>query len=296
VVATVFFSILPPTYKGSIKYSVLRHSRVVNVGLKLSAGILSDRGFFAWAARGVRKWKRALFVCGCFLASAALFVFVHSARCLRVRYAICAIYETVFLTWARAFLGSLSFFLMQILFRFVTHAIVSAQGGARGIYRIRLTINPRLLSPVVLSSPVYSFWRNNFVNLSKFALSSLSVLYKRKFCHDKRWRSGGFNNGKSCVSHDCCSVHLQNSPLQTSRCRSEGATWRVNSSCWVHNATEACTVGFLPRNIVKENLIGKFAQIMHFYHWSDNKYKRKKSHKNCGMASQHLLDYIPQQE
>ena len=59
------------------------------------------------------------------------------------------------------------------------------------------------------------------------------------------------------------------------------------------------TVGFLPRNIVasgKEKFIGEFAQIIEVHEFSDNETKRRKSHRNMGIASFRLLHDIQEQE
>ena len=63
--------------------------------------------------------------------------------------------------------------------------------------------------------------------------------------------------------------------------------------------TKSCTIGFLPRNIAKSRqgkFIGKLAQIIELYKYSDSKVKHRKSHQNKGVASFCLLDDIPQQE
>ena len=63
--------------------------------------------------------------------------------------------------------------------------------------------------------------------------------------------------------------------------------------------TESCTFGFLSRNIVKggkDKFIGKFAQIIELYEYSESEAKRIKSHQNKGVASFCLLEDIPQQE
>ena len=46
----------------------------------------------------------------------------------------------------------------------------------------------------------------------------------------------------------------------------------------------------------KEKFIGKFAQIIELYEDSESEVKRRKSHRNKGVASFRLLDDIPQQE
>jgi hypothetical protein len=67
----------------------------------------------------------------------------------------------------------------------------------------------------------------------------------------------------------------------------------------IRDGTETCTVGFLPRNVVKhckEKLLGRFAQIIELYDLSDNAYKRSKSKRNMGIASYRLLLCIQEQE
>ena len=63
--------------------------------------------------------------------------------------------------------------------------------------------------------------------------------------------------------------------------------------------TKSCTIGSLPRNIVKcrkKKFIGKFPQIIEWYKYSESEVKYQKSHWKKGVASFCLLDDIPQQE
>ena len=65
------------------------------------------------------------------------------------------------------------------------------------------------------------------------------------------------------------------------------------------DGTELCTIGFLPRNIVKsgkDRFVGQFAQIIELYEHSDNTTMRRKSNRNKVVASLRLLKYIQEQE
>lgn len=67
----------------------------------------------------------------------------------------------------------------------------------------------------------------------------------------------------------------------------------------IRDGSEACTVGFLPRNLVrssKEKFEGKFAQIIELYESSECAIKRRKSQRNRRMASFRLLSEIPESD
>ena len=112
----------------------------------------------------------------------------------------------------------------------------------------------------------------------------------------------GTSNGRSCVSHDCCGAHVTLDDLIRFRLSVADVDGKIEEAIQViriRDGTESCTIGFLPRNIVKsgkEKFIGKFAQIIELYEDSESEVKRRKSHRNKGVASFRLLDDIPQQE
>ena len=112
----------------------------------------------------------------------------------------------------------------------------------------------------------------------------------------------GTSNGRSCVSHDCCGAHVNLDDLIWFRLSVADVNGKIEEAIQViriQDGTESCTIGFLPRNIVKsgkEKFIGKFAQIIELYEDSESKVKRQKSHRNKGVALFCLLDDIPQQE
>lgn len=66
----------------------------------------------------------------------------------------------------------------------------------------------------------------------------------------------------------------------------------------IWDASERCRIGFLPRECVrmKDKFVGKFAQICELYDDSSNRHRRRRSHRNCGMASATFLDAIPEVE
>ena len=112
----------------------------------------------------------------------------------------------------------------------------------------------------------------------------------------------GTSNGRSCVSHDCCGEHVNLDDLVRFRLSVADVDGKIEEAIHVvriQDGTESCTIGFLPRNIVKsrkDKFIGKFAQIIELYKYSESAVKHQKSHRNKGVASFCLLDDIPQQE
>jgi hypothetical protein len=112
----------------------------------------------------------------------------------------------------------------------------------------------------------------------------------------------GTSNGRSCVSHDCCGEHVNLDDLVRFRLSIADIDGKIEEAIQVvriRDGTESCTIGFLPRNIVKsgkDKFIGKFAQIIELYEDSESEVKRRKSHRNKGVASFRLLEDIPQQE
>jgi len=107
------------------------------------------------------------------------------------------------------------------------------------------------------------------------------------------------NNGRSCTIHDCCGDHLALGDLirfKLDIVSIEGIVEKAIRAIRIVDDTELCTIGFLPRNIVrtsKDKYIGKFAQIIELYDYSDMEAKRRKSHRNLDIASFRLLENIP---
>lgn len=113
----------------------------------------------------------------------------------------------------------------------------------------------------------------------------------------------GTSNGRSCASHECCGAHLVIDDLVRFRLYVADVDGKIEEAVQViriRDGTESCTVGFLPRNIVRSKkaaqFIGKFAQIIELYEESESEVKRRKNHLKKGVASFRLLDDIPQQE
>ena len=117
-------------------------------------------------------------------------------------------------------------------------------------------------------------------------------------------------NGRSCVAHDCCGMHLAVGDLV----RFKREIMRIDYAppgaepnyryetvlkvVVVRDGVESCHVGFLPRHVVARSqevnrLHGKFAQVLELY---DNdeaaNVRKRKSIRNHGMASYHLLDDV----
>jgi hypothetical protein len=110
------------------------------------------------------------------------------------------------------------------------------------------------------------------------------------------------SNGRSCASHECCGKHIFPDDLVRFRLAVANVEGRIEQAIQVvrvRDGSESCTIGFLPRNLVKsdkDKYVGKFAQIIELYENSENEVKRRKSHRNRGAASFRLLDDIQQQE
>ena len=106
------------------------------------------------------------------------------------------------------------------------------------------------------------------------------------------------NNGRTCEAHACCGEHLQPGELicfKFTVVDVDGFTEEAVKAVCERDGTEMCTVGFRPRHIVtsrKDDFVGHFAQIIELYGVSDNEYMRKKSYRNLGIASFHMLDDI----
>lgn len=106
-------------------------------------------------------------------------------------------------------------------------------------------------------------------------------------------------NGRSCESHVCCGEHLSADDLIRFKfcvLEFEYGIEEAVKAVRIRDGTESCVVGFLPRNIVassKNKFLDKFAQVIELYEYSENRTKRRKSHKNLGIASFRLLDDIP---
>jgi hypothetical protein len=81
----------------------------------------------------------------------------------------------------------------------------------------------------------------------------------------------GTSNGRSCVCHDCCGACVNLNYLIRFRLSVADVDGKIEEAIQViriRDGSESCTIGFLPRNIVKsgkENSIGKFAQIIELY-------------------------------
>ena len=114
----------------------------------------------------------------------------------------------------------------------------------------------------------------------------------------------GTTNGRTCESHDCCGKYITADDLVRFKLTVvdiDGTVEEAIKVVRVRDGTESCTVGFLPRNIVKsisskEKFVGQFAQIIELYDQSDNEVMRRKSHRNQGVASFRLLNQIQEQE
>ena len=112
----------------------------------------------------------------------------------------------------------------------------------------------------------------------------------------------GTSNGRSCESHDCCGESISPDDLVRFKLTVVDIDGKIEEAIKVvrvRDGTESCTIGFLPRNIVKsrkEKFVGQFAQIIELYEFSENETMRRKSHRNKGMASFRLLKDIQEQE
>ena len=62
---------------------------------------------------------------------------------------------------------------------------------------------------------------------------------------------------------------------------------------WVSDGIDRCLVGFLARHMIKQaqRLDGRLAQVVEIYKESDSPAKRRKNHRNKGIAEATLIDY-----
>jgi hypothetical protein len=110
----------------------------------------------------------------------------------------------------------------------------------------------------------------------------------------------GDSNGRCCAEHDECGRHLDVGDI----CRLVRTQVRINSEeedaialVKLVDGTEACTVGFVPRAMLKNKLVlrnvEKEVQVMEIYEHSENSTKRRMATRNHGMASVCPLNMIP---
>lgn len=108
------------------------------------------------------------------------------------------------------------------------------------------------------------------------------------------------NNGRSCSLHVCCGDHVRSGDLlRLLKCIVviNGVTEEAIKLVKIINGTDTCTVGFIPREELKNTKIqasiNKFCQVVELYDESESGYKRKLSHRNYGMATAVFLEDIP---
>lgn len=110
------------------------------------------------------------------------------------------------------------------------------------------------------------------------------------------------NNGRSCESHSCCGTQLKPNDVVTFKScvvTVDGLQQQALKDVLVLDGTESCTVGFLSRDVVtrmKDKLVDQFAQVIELYEGHENATMRRKSHRNCGVASYRLFRDIQKQE
>ena len=131
------------------------------------------------------------------------------------------------------------------------------------------------------------------------------------------------SNGRSCCVHECCGssvvpgslvrvrlvrvvgminvlvcvmfVIIIHAPVLGVVSDVDGKSREALACYLIWDGTESCRVGFLPRASVrvKDRFHGKFGQVCELYGDSDNSQRRRKSHRNRGMASCAFIDQIP---
>jgi hypothetical protein len=110
------------------------------------------------------------------------------------------------------------------------------------------------------------------------------------------------SQGRCCVMHSHCGMHV----LEGDVLRLVRVVTQISDDCEPEEAikvvkiidgVEACTVGFIPRAYAKmENIkskIGSFCFVLELYDISTNKYKRRLSKRNYGVASCLFIDELP---
>jgi hypothetical protein len=108
----------------------------------------------------------------------------------------------------------------------------------------------------------------------------------------------GVTNGRVCNQHACCGDQVTKGSLVffkevkvTIGQKREAAVQAI----LVHRGVKSCAVGFIPRIIVatrKRDFIGKTGKITELYDASYSVMKRRKSHRNEGMASFRFVDNL----
>jgi hypothetical protein len=110
----------------------------------------------------------------------------------------------------------------------------------------------------------------------------------------------GDSNGRCCAEHSECGRHLRVGDI----CRLVKTQVRINSEeedaialVKIKDATETCTVGFIPRSMLKNkivlNQVEKEVQVLEIYEQSENTTKQRMAKRNHGMASVCPLSMVP---
>ena len=106
-------------------------------------------------------------------------------------------------------------------------------------------------------------------------------------------------NGRSCYVHDCCGEVVKKGDLiRLKKCivTVNNIPQEAIKCVRVHDGVEPCTIGFIPKVLVKNQaintMLNRFAQIVELYNESESTMKRRKSTMYKGMAKCTLLDHV----
>ena len=110
------------------------------------------------------------------------------------------------------------------------------------------------------------------------------------------------SQGRCCTMHSHCGMHvLEGDVLRLVRCitqiNEDTAPEEAIRMVKIIDGVEACTVGFIPRAYARmekiKKKIGSFCFVLELYDVSSNKYKRRLSKRNYGVASCLFIDEMP---
>ena len=111
-------------------------------------------------------------------------------------------------------------------------------------------------------------------------------------------------NGRSCTRHAICGQYVfVDDVLRLVKCvvTVNGVTEDAVKLVKIQNATDSCTVAYVPRVAVNNSKVStknlnKFAQVVEIYKESTNSHKRRVANRNKGVANIVFLDDIPVDE
>jgi hypothetical protein len=109
------------------------------------------------------------------------------------------------------------------------------------------------------------------------------------------------SNNRSCCIHDVCGKFVRANDVlrlvsRVVHVRGKDPEEAI-SLVKFEGGTHTCTVGFVPRSFLNlpriKNKVGSAVVVLELYSTLDNKFMRRLSNKNLGMASCRFIDDIP---